>query len=175
MREAGVAEWPDGTLSGRYSFRHALYHEVVYAQLAEVRRVQLHRRIAERKEAAYGERVGEIAAELAMHFEKGRDLTRAVQYLGKAGETAVRRSAHQEAIAHLTKGLDLLATFPETPERDSARTSAPPRPGRVATRHEGVWQRRKSSARVPAPGSCVSREVNPISSCLSSGDFPGFI
>ena len=117
LRVAGVAEWPDGTISGRYSFRHALYHEVVYGQLAEVRRVQFHRRIAERKEAAYGERVGEIAAELAMHFERGRDLTRAVQYLGKAGKTAIRRSAHQEAIAHLTKGLDLLATFPETPER----------------------------------------------------------
>ena len=117
LRAAGVVEWPDGTISGRYSFRHALYHEVVYGQLAEVRRVQLHRRIAERKEAAYGERVGEIAAELAMHYERGRDLTRAVQYLGKAGKTAVRRSAHQEAIAHLTKGLDLLTTFPETPER----------------------------------------------------------
>ena len=113
----GVAEWPDGTISGRYSFRHALYHEVVYAQSAEVRRVQLHRRIAERKVAAYGERAREIAAELAVHFERGRDLTRAVQYLGKAGETAARCSAHQEAIAHLTKGLDLLTTFPETPER----------------------------------------------------------
>ena len=117
LRAAGVAEWPDGTISGRYSFRHALYHEVVYGQLAEVRRVQLHRRIAERKEAAYGERVGEVAAELAMHCERGRDLTRAVQYLGKAGKTAIRRSAHQEAISHLTKGLDLLTTFPETPER----------------------------------------------------------
>ena len=117
VRETGVAEWPDGTLSGRYSFRHALYHEVVYAQSAEVRRLQLHRRIAERKEAAYGEQVGEIAAELAVHFEKGRVLTRAVHYLGKAGETAMRRNAHQEAIAHFTRGLELLATFPDTPER----------------------------------------------------------
>jgi predicted ATPase len=117
VRATAVAEWPDGTISGRYSFRHAVYREVVYGQVAEVRRVQIHRRIAERKEAAYGERVGEIAAELATHSERGRDLTRAIQYLGKAGETAIRRNAHREAIAHLTKGLDLLMTFPETPER----------------------------------------------------------
>ena len=37
VRETGVADWPDGTLSGRYSFRHALYHEVVYARVAEAR------------------------------------------------------------------------------------------------------------------------------------------
>ena len=55
MRETGVAEWPDGTISGRFSFRHALYHEVVYARVAEARRLQLHRRIAERKALAYGE------------------------------------------------------------------------------------------------------------------------
>ena len=100
VRETGVAEWPDGTLSGRYSFQHALYHEVVYARVAEARRLQLHRRIAETQRGlAYGERAGEIAAELAVHFEAGRDLTRLSSIIGKAGETAARRSAHQEAIA----------------------------------------------------------------------------
>ncbi|MGH7963936.1 MAG: ATP-binding protein, partial [Candidatus Binatia bacterium] len=117
LRVTGFAEWPDGTLSGRYGFRHALYHEVIQARVAEVRRMQLHRRIAARKEAAYGQRVGEIAAELAVHFEKGRDLQRTVHYLEKAGETAVHRSAHQEAIVYLRKGLDLLVTQAETPER----------------------------------------------------------
>jgi predicted ATPase len=66
---------------------------------------------------AYGERVGEIAAELAVHFEQGRDLSRAVHYLITAGETAMQRNAHQEAIAHFTHGLELLVTFPDTPER----------------------------------------------------------
>ena len=117
LRTGGAAAWPDGTISGRYGFLHAVHHEVVYAQVAEVRRVHLHRRMAARKEAAYGERVGEIAAELAVHFEVGRELIRAVHFLGKAGETAMRRNAHQEAIAHFTRGLALLATFPDTPER----------------------------------------------------------
>jgi DNA-binding winged helix-turn-helix (wHTH) protein/tetratricopeptide (TPR) repeat protein len=112
----GIEEWPDGTLGGRYRFLHALYQHVLYDRMTEIQQVRLHRRIGERKATAYGERAGEIASELAVHFEKGRDLTRAVHYLGKAGENAVRRSAHQEAIFHLTKGLDLLTTFPETPE-----------------------------------------------------------
>jgi predicted ATPase len=43
LRRAGFAEWPDGTLSGRYTFLHALYQEVIYARVAEVRRIQLHR------------------------------------------------------------------------------------------------------------------------------------
>ncbi len=117
VREAGVAEWPDGTLSGRYSFQHALYHEVVYARVAEARRLQLHRRIAKRKALAYGERAREIAAELAVHFEAGREGAKAVQYHRQAGEAAARRSAHQEALSHLKRGLDLLTLLPDGPER----------------------------------------------------------
>src|SRR5262249_43295597 len=117
VRAAGVEEWPDGTIAGRYSFIHALYQNVVYERVAAARRIGLHRRIGERKEAAYGQRTGEIASELAMRFEKGRDHGRAVHYLAQAGENAIQRHAHQEAIGHLTNGLELLRALPDTPER----------------------------------------------------------
>jgi predicted ATPase len=78
--------------------------------------VHLHRRIGEWEEGAYGARISEIAAELAMHFERGQDYERAVRYLTQAGQNALQRSAPQEAIAHLTKGLELLITLPDTPE-----------------------------------------------------------
>ena len=117
LRAAGVAEWPDGTISGRYSFLHAVHHEVVYAHLAEVHRVQLHRRIAARKETAYGERKREIAAELAVHFERGREPAKAVQCHRQAGEAAARSGAPQEALSHLQRGLELLTLLPESPER----------------------------------------------------------
>jgi predicted ATPase len=113
----GVVEWPDGTVATCYQFLHALYQEVVYEQVPLGRRVQLHRRLGEREEIAYGGRAREIAAELAVHFERGRNCRKAVQYLQQAGENAVRRSAHQEAIPLLTKGLELLKTLPDTPER----------------------------------------------------------
>ncbi len=52
-----------------------------------------------------------------MHFERGHDYRRAVQYCEQAGKNAIRRSAHREAVAHLTRGLELLKTLPATPER----------------------------------------------------------
>jgi len=117
LRAQGTSEWPDGTVAARYGFGHALYQEVLYEQLSATRRSRLHRQIGEREEQAFGERAREIAAELAVHFERGRDYQRAIQYLQQAGENAVRRSAYQEAITLLTKGLELLKTLPDTPER----------------------------------------------------------
>jgi predicted ATPase len=52
-----------------------------------------------------------------VHFERGRDYPRAVQYLRQAGENAIQRYSHREAITHLTQGLALLATLPETAAR----------------------------------------------------------
>ena len=70
-----------------------------------------------REETGYGERANERAAELAVHFERGRDYPRAIQYLQQAGEASAQRSAHQEAIGHLSRGLALLKTLPDTPGR----------------------------------------------------------
>jgi tetratricopeptide (TPR) repeat protein len=117
LREGGLAEWPDGTVSGRYAFRHALYQNVLYDRLAEARRVRLHRVIGEREEAAHGAETRRVAAALAMHFERGRDLMRAVKYLEQAGESADRRSAYHEAIKHFAHAIDVLRTLPETPAR----------------------------------------------------------
>ncbi len=117
LREAGVASWPDGTVSSRYGFRHALYQQVLYRRLPEARRTRLHRAIAERAEAAYGERAGELAGTLAAHFERGRDERRALAYRRKAVETALRRNAYPEAIEHLERCIALVRAQPATPER----------------------------------------------------------
>jgi hypothetical protein len=114
----GVEEWPNGVVSGRYRFTHGLYLSVLYERLAPVSRVQFHRRIAEQKAAAYGARVGEIAGELAAHYEKGRDRQHAMHYHSLAGASANQRHAHQEALTHLTKGLALLQALPASSERD---------------------------------------------------------
>jgi predicted ATPase len=117
IQAAGTETWPDGTVTACYQFRHALYHEVVYARVSAGHRVRLHQQIGVRKETGYGAQARQIAAELALHFTRGRDAGRAVTYLQYAGENALRRSAYQEAITHLTGGLEMLATLPETPER----------------------------------------------------------
>jgi DNA-binding winged helix-turn-helix (wHTH) protein/predicted ATPase len=117
VRPCGLDTWPDGTVTARYSFQHALYQEVLYARVPPSRCRRLHQQIGRRKEAGYGPQARQIAAELAVHFVRGQETWRAVRYLHCAAENALHRSAYQEAVTHLTQGLELLQTLPETPER----------------------------------------------------------
>ena len=112
IRSHGLAEWRDGTISGRFGFIHDVYRETLYEQVAWVRRIRLHRQIGLRLEAGYGTQTPEIAAELGEHFIRGRDAERAVTHLLQAGENARRRSALQEATTHLQRGVGLLAALP---------------------------------------------------------------
>ncbi|NOT56320.1 MAG: hypothetical protein HOP18_17115 [Deltaproteobacteria bacterium] len=117
LRGSGTSEWPDGTISARCSFRHALYQDVIYERVTPSRRVQVHQQVGERLEQGYGSQAGTIATELELHFERARDYHRAVLYLQTAGQTAWQRAAHQEAKTIITHGLDLLQSLPDTPER----------------------------------------------------------
>jgi predicted ATPase len=117
LEDIGLAEWPDGTSSGRYRFTHVLYQHVLYERLGSARRGHLHRRIGLRLEAGYGAQAREIAARLAVHFERGGDISQAVHYWQHVGDNAARRNAHHDAIAALRKGLALLAILPESRER----------------------------------------------------------
>ncbi|MGH8601394.1 MAG: AAA family ATPase, partial [Gammaproteobacteria bacterium] len=114
IRDCGFFQLPNGEVAARYGFIHALYQNVLYERVSGANRVHLHRRVGERGEELYGEKAGEIAAELAMHFERGRDYRRAVKYLLQAAETAIRRFAYQEAIVLAQRGLELLQTLPDT-------------------------------------------------------------
>jgi predicted ATPase len=117
LEDRGLAAWPDGTVSGRYGFRHALYQEVVYQRLSAGRRARLHLLVGGREEVGYGARAPEVAAALALHFEQGQDDARAVRYRWLAAEKVLQRYAYHEAITHLTRGLALLSRLPQTPER----------------------------------------------------------
>lgn len=118
LREGPPAAWPDGTLSATYDFLHELYREVLSARPSPGRRVELHRLIGTRLEGAYGDRATERAAELASHFEFGRDLPRAVHYLHHAAEIDRSRSAHDVAERHYRRALALLEKLPACDERD---------------------------------------------------------
>ncbi|HMM90126.1 AAA family ATPase [Bradyrhizobium sp.] len=105
---SGTSEWPDGTYSGSYAFRHILYQNVVYQHLAPGQRVQIHRRLGKRLEQAYGNLTSEIAPVLALHFEQGRDFASALRYLGQAAESSAKRLGHAEAASYLTRALGIL-------------------------------------------------------------------
>jgi predicted ATPase len=114
----GHSEWPDGAVTARYGFLHALYPAIWYERLTEGRRIEKHRRIGARLEAGYRTQAAEAAVELAAHFEAGREFARAVPYLAHAAHRALGRCAYPEAIQHLTRGLALLRTLPDSPARD---------------------------------------------------------
>ncbi|MDX2166844.1 MAG: AAA family ATPase, partial [Deltaproteobacteria bacterium] len=111
--------WVDGTTTARYRFLHALYRQVVYDSLGAARRIRLHQAIGAREMAGLGERAGEQAAQLAMHFSRGRDWARAVEFHRLAARAAVERQATHEVVAHCTAGLDALAELPEGAQRDA--------------------------------------------------------
>ncbi|MEW6269859.1 MAG: AAA family ATPase, partial [Thermodesulfobacteriota bacterium] len=115
LRAVGAAEWPDGTVAARYAFIHALYQNVLYDRVPIGSRVGLHLRIGARLERAHGARAPEIAGELAMHFERGRDFERAIRWRRAAAEAALRRHAHREAAEHGKRALALLDALPESP------------------------------------------------------------
>ena len=54
----------------------------------------------------------EFAAQLAMHFEWGREFSRAIDYLICVGDTAIARCAHAEAVDRLSQALELVERVP---------------------------------------------------------------
>ena len=113
VRLAGVHRFPDGSVSARYEFLHAVYRDVLYGRLPSARRARLHARIGHHLEELYGGSSGEIAAELAHHFEFGLDWARAANYLQRLAETTSRRQAHREASALLRRALELTRKLPD--------------------------------------------------------------
>jgi predicted ATPase len=113
----GADEWTDGSVAGRYAFRHAIFREAIYERVPPGRRMVMHRQIGARLEAALGGASGDAAAELAMHFELGRESGRAVRHRHRAGEMAIERGAATEAVAHLTRAVELLGAQPDRTAR----------------------------------------------------------
>jgi len=102
----GSTGWPDGTLTERYRFGHALYRDALYEQIPEPRRARLHRRLGERLRQAWGEDAPEVATVLAEHFERGLDPGNAARYRRMAGERALGKHAYHEATRHFQDALE---------------------------------------------------------------------
>src|SRR5213594_865882 len=101
-------ELPDRALTTRYRFAHALYQNVLYGDLVSKRRILLHRQAGEELLQHYGKQAPRIAAQLAMHFERGRDFERATEYLIQAGDNAAQLYANDEAEKHYSRALELV-------------------------------------------------------------------
>ncbi|WP_353810415.1 ATP-binding protein [Agromyces sp. SYSU T00194] len=119
LQELEPATWPDGTVTARYAFAHALHRDVLYGRLGGARRVLVHRRIGERLGAAFAERPGAAAAEVATHFDRGADAASAAVWFAHAAETAMGRQVPAVALAHTDRALELLEELRASADAES--------------------------------------------------------
>src|SRR5262249_9012489 len=92
-------EYPDGTLTLRYSFVHVLYQNALEASLSTTRKAALSGAAAQALAAAYRERTTEVAPQLALLFHAARDYSSASNYFLEAARNAARVYAYPEACA----------------------------------------------------------------------------
>jgi len=118
LKVGRVGYLPDGTVEGRYTFRHALYRQVLYQGLGGVRRARLHGSVAEALLRVHAQGGGVTAAELALQFELAGQPMSALRHYAEAAQAALRSFAPPEAMALVTHALSLLPACPGGPDRD---------------------------------------------------------
>ena len=113
-------------------------------------RAQLHRKVGAALERERAAGVPVAAAELAMHFERGREPMAALRYYAEAAEAALRTSARDECMSLTERALTLLEQAPEGAERNALEITLATLHGVAATQVLGVGQpkrRARSSER----------------------------
>jgi tetratricopeptide (TPR) repeat protein len=102
-----------------YSFRHALFRQVLYERTVPSARAQLHSKVGAALERERAAGVPVAATELAMHFERGREPMNALRCYADAAETALARLSPAECMSLTDHALALLAQAPEGNERNT--------------------------------------------------------
>jgi len=100
-----------------YTFKHALTHEVAYANVPDDARAPLHARVLAalmRLTPETRERRPEL---LARHSAAAGHEREAIDHWFRAGQLAMKRSAHGDAVVHLGEALRLFAAQPDAAER----------------------------------------------------------
>ena len=96
-----------------YTFKHALTQEVAYHSVLTERRKALHERTGEAIERLFVDRLDDYVIDLAHHYDRSSNLSKAVKYLGRAGRRAVEQAAHAEGVGYVTRALELIQRLPD--------------------------------------------------------------
>src|SRR5208283_3384096 len=129
-----------------YSFRHALFRQVLYERTNPSLRSQLHRKVGTTLERERATGAPVAAAELAMHFEFGREPMAALRYYVEAAEASLARLSPRECISLTEHALTLLAQAPEGTERDTLEIALATLRGISATHVHGISSPEAKSA-----------------------------
>lgn len=107
-----------------YSFRHALFRQVLYDRTPPAVRAQRHREVGAALEHERENGVTVAASELAMHFDRGRQPLQAVRRYAEAAESALLHFSPSTCLGFTERALALLRQVPESSERDALEISA---------------------------------------------------
>jgi len=107
--KAQSVEWliPGQQRLSIYRFQHQLFQHYLYHRLDEVERGYLHEAIGNSLEELYQGRTGEVASQLAHHFQAAGMVVKAIRYLTEAGDAAAAVHANIEAVAHYGRAVEL--------------------------------------------------------------------
>jgi tetratricopeptide (TPR) repeat protein len=94
-----------------YLFRHALLQDTAYESLLKQERRALHQVVGQALEELYPERLTELAAVLARHFEQAGETDKAIDYLAAAAKFAIDRNAITEAYELYSRASALLPPY----------------------------------------------------------------
>ena len=89
-----------------------LYQNSLYSNLVTRRRILLHRQAGDLIIGFYGDQAPRIATQLAMHFERGRDFERAVEFLIHTADNAKQINATEEAVGHYNRAAGFVPRLP---------------------------------------------------------------
>jgi DNA-binding winged helix-turn-helix (wHTH) protein len=128
-----------------YSFRHALFRQVLYERTNASVRSQLHRTVGTTLERERAEGAPVAATELAMHFELGREPMSALRYYVEAAEAALARLSPRECMDLTKRALTLRGQAPEGTERDTLEMALATLYGISATHVHGMSPEAKSA------------------------------
>jgi predicted ATPase/class 3 adenylate cyclase len=110
--------------SNRWTFDHSLIESVVYGSMLKARRRTLHLRVAQALESRWAGAEADHAEELAYHYVRAEEGSKALTYLMQAGERATARYANEEAMAYFERAAQLLEAHPDTADRLRWRLAA---------------------------------------------------
>ena len=158
---------------GRYRFNHAIVRQSLLAELASVRRMRLHQRIATTLENEPGAD-DELLAELAYHYFEcawAGNAAKAVEYCRRAADQAMARLAYESAADLYDRALHALEDLDEElPDRDEqiaelliARCEALLAAGDVGSAEGAVSQLQEAtrdSARLAAWATCFDAQLS---------------
>lgn len=144
LKAGRCGDWDDAS-EAWYAFRHTLFRQVLYERVAPTARAQLHLQVGAALERECAGGLSVAAVEIAMHFERGRELMTSLRYYAEAAEAALLHFSAAQGMSLSERALTLLDRAPAGEDRDALEISLATFRGVSAFQLLGVGSETKSA------------------------------